>query len=125
MRRAHGRLALALLLAVALDRPRRAAPAAGAAVTADDLAAMAWLRDHTGPLDVVCNDSRPGGLWVPALAARGIAAPDLPAPYAEEFQRRARERPCAYVYGSATDAPAGTVVFRSGAVVVARPVPGL
>jgi hypothetical protein len=47
-------------------------------VTRDEQAAMAWIRDHTRPLDLVCAPDVPAARWIPALAARATTAPLRP-----------------------------------------------
>ncbi len=94
-----GVLGIALVLGAATLRPAYAAWIAPPLVTPDDFAAMAWLRDHAGPFDVVCNGPRRAGLWIPALAEREIAAPELPMGYAAKGRPTARP-PCAFTYAS-------------------------
>jgi hypothetical protein len=64
-------LVVALALAVALAR----APDAFAAPTEGDLEAMAWIRDHAHPLDLVCAPDVPAARWIPAVAARPTVVP--------------------------------------------------
>lgn len=59
--------------------PRREAVPAAAA-----LRVMAWMRDHTDPLALVCASPGPAGRWVPAVAGRRIAAPEVPWVYRDE-----------------------------------------
>ena len=59
---------------------REAVPSAGA------LRAMAWMRDHTDPLALVCTSPDPAGRWVPAVAGRRIAAPEVPWVYRDEMR---------------------------------------
>jgi hypothetical protein len=58
-----------------LGGPTFAWPAASEVVTHDERAAMAWIRDHTRPLDLVCAPDVPAARWIPALAARATTAP--------------------------------------------------
>jgi hypothetical protein len=95
-----GALGIALLLGAATLRPAHAAWITPQQVTPDDFAAMAWLRDHAGPFDVVCNGPRPASLWIPALAEREIAAPELPAADAPKRRHAAHQPPCAFSYAS-------------------------
>lgn len=119
-------LGVVALLAVGAERTHRYyfGAASTVMVSADDLAAMAWIRDHTRALEVVCNDDRTAGVWVPALAQRGISSPKTPFFYADEVRRSAEGRPCALSYASdrwffgppAPQRLRGRVVFESGAV---------
>ena len=43
-------------------------------VTPDEVAAMTWIRDHAGPLDLVCAPDVPSARWIPGLAARATTA---------------------------------------------------
>lgn len=122
------RLVLLVLGGVALERSNRyyLSGAANVMVSGDDLAAMEWIRDHTGPLDVICNDYRTAGLWVPALAGRAISHPQLPPFYFDEFRAGSRDRRCAYTYVSSRwflgppepRALAGRAVFRGGSATI-------
>ena len=47
-------------------------------VTRDEAAAMAWIRDHALPLDLVCAPDVPAARWIPALAARATPVPLRP-----------------------------------------------
>jgi hypothetical protein len=72
-------LALPLLWRVPpLGAPTLAWPAAADVVTPDELAAMAWIRDHARPLDRVCAPDVPAARWIPALAARATTVPLRP-----------------------------------------------
>jgi hypothetical protein len=51
-----------------LDLPHAPSPASD--FTPDDMAAMAWIRDHTRPLDVVCAPEVPAARWIPAVSGR-------------------------------------------------------
>ncbi len=53
-------------------------PAAADVVTRDEREAMAWIREHTGPLDLVCAPEVPAARWIPALAARATSVPLRP-----------------------------------------------
>ena len=53
-------------------------PEAAGVVTRDERAAMAWIREHTGSLDVVCAPDVPAAQWIPALAARATTVPLRP-----------------------------------------------
>jgi hypothetical protein len=53
-------------------------PAASEVVTHDEQAALAWIRDHTRPLDLVCAPDVPAARWIPALAARATTVPVRP-----------------------------------------------
>jgi len=125
-----GRVALAGLALVALERTHRYyfGGSVNVMVDADDLVAMAWLESNTGPRDVVCNDYRTAGLWIPALAGRAITAPQLPPFYFDEFKAGTAGRTCAFTYDSARwyfgppeeRALDGTEVFRQGAVRILK-----
>jgi hypothetical protein len=93
-------------------------PARTVLPAADDLAAMAWIAEHTRPLDVVCHDADTAGLWIPALAGRGIRTPVVPPGYRDALAWRAAGRPCVYVYTRRSGA--GAVVFQQGAVRLLR-----
>jgi hypothetical protein len=107
-----------LLLAVATgESARRDAMVQPRLVAGDDLAAMAWIRDNTRPLDLICNRAGPSGFWIPALAGRAIREPWLPLLYRDEPEARSRG-PCAYTYSAAPSDLVPLGVFRSGPVMV-------
>jgi len=57
--------------------------------TADDAAAMAWLREHAGPSDVLVNDgSADAGIWAPYKAGVPILLPRTLLVPSEEIARR-------------------------------------
>jgi len=58
--------------------PALVRPASSDVVTPDERAAMAWIRDHTGPLDLVCAPDVPAARWIPALSARATTVPLRP-----------------------------------------------
>ena len=91
---------------------------AGDLPTADDLAAAAWLREHSGATDVVCADDEAARAWIPALAGRAVDPPRLPS--SVSVPRMSPSRPvCRWAWGSAM--PEGLpAAFRSGRVSVAR-----
>lgn len=120
-------LVLGLLAAVAVERTQRyyLAGARTVMVVADDLAAMSWIRDHTQPLDLICNDYGTPGMWVGALAGRAASDPQLPPFYFDEFKRGSEGRHCAYRYLSerrffgarrAPEPALGRVVFENPSV---------
>jgi hypothetical protein len=51
---------------------------------ADGLLAMAWVRDHSTPLDRVCVAAGGAGRFVPGVAGRAILPPEVPAVYQED-----------------------------------------
>jgi hypothetical protein len=60
---------------VAVARAVATTSAARDAVTAGEIAAMEWIRDHTRPLAVVCAPPRPAARWIPSLAERRTTVP--------------------------------------------------
>lgn len=121
--------ALAVLAVTAAERSHRYywGGADQVMVGTDDLAAMAWIATHAGPLDVVCNDYGSAGLWVPAVAGRAIATPHLPPFYFDEFRAGSAGRACALTYVSSRpffsareprDEAAGRAVFRNATVTI-------
>jgi hypothetical protein len=111
------RLTLLLLAVAACEGARRDALVQPRLVGEEDLAAMAWIRESTRPLDLICNRARPAGLWIPALAGRAVREPWLPLLYRDDPEARPRG-PCAYTYGAGPFGPAARPLFRSGPVVV-------
>jgi len=120
-------LVLVVLAAVAVERTQRyyLAGARTVMLATDDLAAMSWIREHTQPLDLICNDYGTPGMWVGALAGRAASAPQLPPFYFDEFRRGIEGRHCGYRYVSerrffgARRAPQptqGLVVFENASV---------
>ena len=123
------RAALVVLAGIAAERAHRYywGGAANVMVGRDDLEAMGWIRAHTRPLDLVCNDYGTAGLWVPALAGRAISAPHLPPFYFDEWRAGSRGRRCAFTYVSSRpffaapqprDEDAGRAVFRNATVTI-------
>jgi hypothetical protein len=106
------RLTLLLLAGAACESARRDALVQPRLVTGEDLAAIAWIRENTRPLDLVCNRA-PSGLWIPALAGRAVREPWLPLPYRDDPEARSRG-PCAYTYSSGLFDPGARPVFQSG-----------
>jgi hypothetical protein len=112
------RLLTLLLLAVATcESARWDALVQPRLVAGDDLAAIAWIGENTRPLDLICNPDRPSGLWIPALAGRAIREPWLPLLYRDDPEARPRG-PCAYTYATDPSDLAARPVFRAGKVVV-------
>ncbi|HWW94674.1 MAG TPA: hypothetical protein VN375_15000 [Vicinamibacteria bacterium] len=111
------RLTLLLLAVAACEGARRDALVEPRLVAGEDLAAMAWIRENTRPLDLICNRARPAGFWIPALAGRAVREPWLPLLYRDDPEARPRG-PCAYTYGAGPLDPAARPLFRSGPVVV-------
>lgn len=95
-------LSLIVVSATALERFHRhyLSAAREVMVSSDDLEAMAWIRGHTRPLDLICNEYGTPGLWVGALAARAISAPRLPPFYLDEFRQGHSGRRCDHRYVS-------------------------
>lgn len=95
-------LGLLALGGVAIERANRYYLDVGenVMVSAGDLEAMAWIASHTRPVDLICNDYRTAGLWIPALAGRPISEPQLPPFYFDEFRRASRGRVCSHTYVS-------------------------
>jgi hypothetical protein len=69
----------------------------------DVLAAMAWLRENSTPLDGVCTGGDPRWDWVPALAARPVEPPELPLAYRDEAA--SSKRTCRFVTRSTPSIP--------------------
>jgi hypothetical protein len=89
-------------------------------VTADHVAAAAWLRRNSRAMDAVCVRDEAAGAWLPALAGRATEPPRWPASVRASRLVPARAA-CGFVWsedGSPT-APAG---FRQGRVSVS-PIP--
>lgn len=63
---------------------RELLPRREAVPDADALQAMAWVRDHTDPLEPVCVTAHGMGRFVPAVAGRAIVPPEVPDVYREE-----------------------------------------
>jgi hypothetical protein len=127
-RRWAPRAVLLIMAGIAAERAHRYYFAAGhqVMVTSDDLAAMAFIRGATREGDLVCNDERTSGVWIPALAGRAISVPHLPPFYFDEFREGRSGRTCLlryvserWFFGPAAPRPhRGRVVFRSGGVRV-------
>lgn len=83
----------------------------------DAIAALAWIRAETGPLDVVCRQGA-AGLWVPALAGRAVRPPGESWPAENQASSR---RPCRYLFaGAGEPSAAGTPAFARGGVRVLK-----
>jgi hypothetical protein len=67
-------------------------------VTPADLQAMQWIQAHTDPRAVFRNRYGDAGLWIPAIAFRGITDPHLNPFYFDEFRAAARGLKAQYVY---------------------------
>lgn len=67
-------------------------------VTAADLQAMQWLRENTGPDDVVSTTYGDAGLWIPAIAFRPITDPHATPFYFDELREGLRSLEAKYVY---------------------------
>jgi hypothetical protein len=90
------------------------------AVSADDFAAGAWLRDHSGATDVVCAREESARAWIPALAGRAASPPRWP--HSVRASRVAPLAPCRFLWGPAGPA-ASPAAFRKGGVSVTRLFP--
>jgi hypothetical protein len=72
---------------------------ARARVSPDDVAAAAWLRQHSEATDVVCAADPAAGAWIPALAGRASSPPRWPeAGGAPRFGPPLA--PCRFLWGS-------------------------
>ncbi|HEY6552354.1 MAG TPA: hypothetical protein VI669_03320, partial [Vicinamibacteria bacterium] len=87
-------------------------------VSADELAAAAWLRDHTEPTDVICSDDPGARAWIPALAGRAASPSELPSSVRPSRLAPALEA-CRLAWGP-RGALAGPAVFTQGRVSLAR-----
>jgi hypothetical protein len=109
-------------------------PRREAAPDESSLLAMAWVRDHTGPLDHVCAAPGTSARWLPALFGRGLDPPEVPWMYRDEVAPVTRSCRFAVLFGPSDPAPAafGTprppfipwparTVFEAGAVRVVAP----
>jgi hypothetical protein len=67
-------------------------------VTPADLRAMQWIQAHTDSRAVFRNQYGDAGLWIPAIAFRGITDPHLNPFYFDEFRAAARGLEAQYVY---------------------------
>jgi len=67
-------------------------------VTSADLQAMQWIQAHTDPRAVFRNRYGDAGLWIPAIAFRGITDPHLNPFYFDEFRTAAKGLEARYVY---------------------------
>jgi hypothetical protein len=67
-------------------------------VTPADLQAMQWIQAHTAPQAVFRNHYGDAGLWIPAMAFRGITDPHQNPFYFDEFRNASRGLEARYVY---------------------------
>jgi hypothetical protein len=67
-------------------------------VTPADLQAMQWMQANTDPRAVFRNQYGDAGLWIPAIAFRGITDPHLNPFYFDEFRAASRGLEAQYVY---------------------------
>jgi hypothetical protein len=111
------RSTLLLLALAACESARRDALVQPRLVAREDLVAMAWIKENTRPLDLICNRARLPGLWIPALAGRAVREPWLPLLYRDDPEARSRGA-CAYTYTAGPLNPEAQPLFRSGPVVV-------
>lgn len=86
--------------------------------SADDRAAMAWLKSESAPLTVVCAEGAPAAAWIPAVSGRAVVLDGRigPLPRGAEPPPQARSCRLSYVQGAAPRADA--VRFRSGVVTI-------
>jgi hypothetical protein len=89
--------------------------AARVLVSADHLAAAAWLRDHSRATDVVCARDEAALAWIPALAGRATSPLRLP-DSVQPWQWGPPLSACRFVWGPADPRAA----FSQGRVSVAR-----
>jgi len=68
------------------------------AVTRADAKAIAWLKEHASPQDLVANDYGDAGLWIPALAGRPITMPHVNPFIMEEARNGLSGRVPEYIY---------------------------
>lgn len=94
--------------------------AARLAVSADDFAAGAWIRDHSGATDVVCAGDERARAWIPALAGRATSPPRWP--QSVQASRLAPLTPCRFLWGPAGPG-ASLAAFRQGRTSVTRLFP--
>ena len=96
--------------------------------------AMAWVRDHSGPLEPVCASPGTSARWLPALFARRVVPPEFPWMYRDEVAPTAGSCRFAILFGPFDPAPVsfGTphppfapppwrTVFQAGAARVVAP----
>ncbi|MCU0241504.1 MAG: hypothetical protein MUF51_03670 [Vicinamibacteria bacterium] len=102
-------LALAALCALGF-RHDWAALRAAQPLTADDLAAMAYIRAHTRAHDVICSaEDAAASHWVPAIAHRSVRFPPRLALYEPALTERSQDRDCHYDFDFAfTSSPPAT-----------------
>jgi hypothetical protein len=86
-------------------------------VSADELAAAAWLRGHSRATDVVCARDEAGRAWIPALAGRATSPPRLPAA-ARPSGIGPPLSPCRFMWGPTARTP--VAAFSQGRVSVLR-----
>lgn len=67
-------------------------------VTAADLQAMRWIQENTEAHAVFQNRYGDAGLWLPAIAFRGITDPHLNPFYFDEFRAASSELNARYIY---------------------------
>jgi hypothetical protein len=87
-------------------------------VTVDDLAAAAWLREHSHPTDLLCADDEVSRAWIPALAGRASHPGRLPGSRVQPFDHAT----CRFrvLRGAASDG-GPPAAFRRGAVALVIP----
>jgi hypothetical protein len=107
----YGALSLAVTLADWRLRSMRVL------VSADDLAAAAWLQSHSRAMDVVCAGDEAARAWIPALAGRAASPPRWP-PSVRAGRLAPPLAACRFFWG-----PVGSTspaAFRQGGVAVTR-----
>jgi hypothetical protein len=87
-------------------------------ISADELSAAGWLRDHTEPTDVICSDDPRVRAWIPALAGRAASPRGLPLSVRPSRLAPALEA-CRFAWGPPGSQP-WPVAFRQGRVSLAR-----
>jgi hypothetical protein len=81
-------------------------------VTSADLQAMQWIQTHTDPDAVFRNWYGDAGLWIPAMAFRGITDPHLNPFYFDEFRAASKGLEARYVYIGKKKALGGLIPFQ-------------
>jgi hypothetical protein len=81
----------------------------------DDLEAMAWIREQTPPLAVICIQPGSSGIWIPALAGRAVSQPYVPSSLVARPVLNPG-RGCSHAFRSRSDHPGtgGKLLFRKG-----------
>jgi len=64
-------------------------------VTASDMKAFEWLKDHTSETDVIKNNYGDAGLWIPAIISRPITSPHVNVVYLDKIKQLGEPK---YIY---------------------------